>query len=80
MRDGPRLLTPRQIIDRSNAYGRLSDALESFTVDTPTSLPVSRRHAHAHGRPESRGYRLLGLSNWSEKVYEVKDKFDIFNS
>lgn len=25
-----------------------------------------------------RGYRLLGLSNWSEKVYEVMHKFDIF--
>ncbi len=28
---------------------------------------------------KARGYRLLGLSNWSSKVYEVMEKFDIFN-
>ncbi|MBM6992615.1 MAG: HAD-IA family hydrolase [Prevotella sp.] len=27
---------------------------------------------------KARGYRLLGLSNWSSKVYEVMKKFDIF--
>ena len=27
---------------------------------------------------KARGYKLLGLSNWSSKVYEVMDKFDIF--
>ena len=28
---------------------------------------------------KAKGYRLLGLSNWSSRVYEVMDKFDIFN-
>lgn len=28
---------------------------------------------------KARGYRILGLSNWSSRVYDVIDKFDIFN-
>jgi HAD superfamily hydrolase (TIGR01509 family) len=28
---------------------------------------------------KSRGYRILGLSNWSSRVYDVINKFDIFN-
>ena len=28
---------------------------------------------------KAHGYRLLGLSNWSSRVYDVMDKFDIFN-
>ena len=28
---------------------------------------------------KSRGYRLLGLSNWSSKVYEVMEKYPIFS-
>lgn len=28
---------------------------------------------------KARGYRILGLSNWSSRVYEVINKFDIFN-
>lgn len=28
---------------------------------------------------KERGYRLLGLSNWSERVYDVMNKFDIFD-
>lgn len=29
-------------------------------------------------RLKSQGYRLLGLSNWSSKVYEVMEKYPIF--
>ena len=28
---------------------------------------------------KAHGYRLLGLSNWSSRVYDVINKFDIFN-
>ena len=28
---------------------------------------------------KSSGYRILGLSNWSSRVYDVINKFDIFN-
>ena len=28
---------------------------------------------------KSRGYSILGLSNWSSRVYDVINKFDIFN-
>jgi len=30
-------------------------------------------------RLKSQGYQLLGLSNWSSKVYEVMEKYPIFN-
>lgn len=74
------LLTPRQIIDRQQRlWPDYTDALETFYrryTDIFTREPEGMRALMADLK--ARGYRLLGLSNWSEKVYEVMDKFDIF--
>ena len=43
-----------------------------FTKETDGMLPLMVDL-------KARGYRLLGLSNWSSKVYDVMHKFNIFD-
>lgn len=52
------------------------EALETRYADIFTRVPEGMKASMA--ALKERGYRLLGLSNWSSLVFKVMDKFDIF--
>lgn len=71
---------PRHFIEQQQRlWPDYHDALEAFdrryTDIFSSEMPGMRALIGSLG---GRGYRLLGLSNWSSKVYDVMEKFSIF--
>ena len=57
-------------------YRNALDALNQRYIEIFTQESEGLREVMVELK--EKGYRLLGLSNWSSKVYEVMDKFSIF--
>ncbi len=74
------LVPPSRLIARLGRmwpeYAGVLEAFDRRYTDVFTAEPAGMRQLM--GELKAGGYRLLGLSNWSEKVVDVMAKFSIF--